>query len=226
MSWGGQLGFVGSESWSNTLRWKTVNQTPDAGILQGACDLLVPVVTNWLRSAGAQINQGALLDYVKLNWILDTGLQRDPNTVISEVLPQVGGADASACPPFYQTFALTLRTRLKRGRTHAGRIYPPLVHHAPAGAGQPYCSDAAANGMAAAFLTLIRDSRTVLGTALGGGGGSAPDPAVFSPANPAKGYVAAWAPIIGVGVDKVPDVQHRRTKSIPRNETDLALIDP
>lgn len=224
MTWGGALGND-LETWSNTVRWKTIGPDPTAGQLLLAAEALAAPLTAWLTDTGSRIQNSARLDYVKLNWINDTGLQRDVNTVQHDFVPGVRSGQFQPVPPFYQTAAITLRTRLHRGRTHAGRVFPPLVLYLPAADGSPYMNSDAARLMAQSFRDLLFASRAAMDLAWGDAI-SAPDPAIFSPGNPARGQVPLWSPIISTVVDCVPDVQHRRTKSIARLEGPTILLDP
>lgn len=227
MSFGGHLGSQAEESWSNTIRWKTVEpQRPTSLVLQQAADALEVPIAAWLRSADSKIHGSAFLDFIKLNWIQADGTQADPNTILHEVVGVNGGGGLASGPPFYQTFAITMRTRIHRGRSHAGRIFPPVVVHQSAGNGSPYQDAASAGAQAAAFITMLRGARTAIGTALQTQGLTVPDPAIFSPGNQEKGTLPLWSSVISAVVDRVPDVQHRRTKSIPRAEGAETLLDP
>jgi len=227
MTVGGTMGTAAiSEEWSNTVRWKTIGAEPTLGTIQDACTRLVPVVSGWMARGASMISGAALARYVKLNWINEQGLQRDVNTVVADFFAPGGGSHVTDVPPFYQTFAITLRTRLNRGRTHAGRVYPPLVIHTAAEAGSPYTSGDAAAGQATSFIEFLRAARAAIGVAFQTQGLETPDPAVFSPGNELKGTQPMWSPIISAVVDRVPDVQHRRTRQIPRSEGPTVLLDP
>lgn len=225
LSYGGGLGG-NLETWSNTVRWKTVSFVPTAEQLQAACDGLVTPLSAWITRPASKVHLAASLRFIKLNWILDTGLQRESNTVQHDVDPAVNGGTSGNGVPFYQTYAITLRTRLKRGRSHAGRVFPPCVIHDAENQFSPYTTGASVDGMANSFATLLRDCRAAMGTIFNPAGGETPDPAVFSAASPPKAPAPLWSPIISVVVDRLPDVQHRRTKSVARSEGTTILIDP
>lgn len=215
-----------TEEWSNTVRWKTIGAEPTIATIQDACQRLTVPAAAWISRAESMICGSALGTFVKLNWIGADGKQRDVNTVVADFVAPGGGSHVFDPPPFYQTFAITLRTRLNRGRTHAGRVYPPLVVHTAEGGNSPYTSFAAANGQASSFIQFLREARAAIGTAFQAQALETPDPAVFSPGNAERGTLPLWSPIISAVVDRVPDVQHRRTKQIPRSEGSTALLDP
>lgn len=228
LSWGGNLGVPAMEVWSNTVKWKVTGFEPSRDELESACAAVAPIIGTWLHSADAAINQSAVLSWVKLNWVLATGKQRDAVTVLHELLPSVAGGNSYATPPFYQTAAITLRTRLTRGRAHSGRIFPPMVAFDTASLLTPYASVASVNAQANAFITLLRNVRTALGTAFTAGhpGALTPDPGVFSAGSIEHATAPLWEPIISAVVDRVPDVQHRRTNRIPRSEGTTVVLDP
>jgi hypothetical protein len=228
MSYGGTLGAPAVEIWTNTVKWKVTGFEPDAALLQAACDAVTPIVSAWIARSGSLINSAALLTWVKLNWIGANGKQRDTNTVQTDLAPGTAGGNSASTPAFSQTQAITLRTRVNRGRGHAGRVYPPVTVFAADGAGSPYLDAGLAGGMATSFTTFLRDARAALaGVFVAAFPGSlAPDPAVFSGGSALKGTQPLWTPIISAVVDRVPDVQHRRTNRIPRAEGATILLDP
>lgn len=227
MTLGGTMGTnTVSEEWSNTIRWKTIGAEPTFETITAACQGLVAPCQAWMARATSMISGAALARFVKLNWIGADGKQRDVNTVVADFIAPGGGSHVTDVPPFYQTFAVTLRTRLNRGRTHAGRVYPPLVIHTAAEASSPYTSGDAANGQADSYIQFLRAARAAIGVAFQVQALSPPDPAVFSPGNADKGTQPMWSPIISAVVDRVPDVQHRRTRQIPRSEGATVLLDP
>jgi hypothetical protein len=204
-----------------------LGSAPSRDTLQLACDGLVAPLTAWLQSHDSCISGNASLTWVKLNWVLATGLQRDTNTVQSEIGPFVTGLENQGGTPFYLTYAITLRTRLRRGRGHAGRVFPPAVR-CTAPNGDPYEPLAKVNTMATKFIELLNAARAVMQAAfiLETPGSLAPDPAVVSPGDTETGAIATWEPIISAVVDRVPDVQHRRTRQVPRSEGTTVLLDP
>lgn len=126
LSWGGTLGVPPVEIWTNTLKWANdQSQAPDAGALESALLAIKAPLTTWFKSSAAQIGLNAALTWIKLNYIQANGLQRDVNTVQQDVTATVGATTFVNSPIWIQSYALTLRTGLKRGRGHAGRIFPP-----------------------------------------------------------------------------------------------------
>lgn len=220
LSFGGTLGVPAIEEWSNTVRFKMAQFEPTEATLQDACNRVVTPIRQWLADPGSHISQAAALTWVKLNYIETTGLQRAGNTILTDVVAPNTGSVAGPPPPFYQTYAITLRTRTRRGRAHAGRIFPPLVTHIPQDDGSPYLSDGAAASMATAFSSMLQQCRARIGQAFVVQDPTtvSPDPAVFSPGVADKGTVPLNDVFITAVVDRVPDVQHRRTKQLPRLE--------
>lgn len=225
LTFGGTIGTTTTETWSNTIRFHMMNTVPSADNLQAAAVALEAPIKTWFTSVGASINGTAKLSWIKLNWVTANGSQRDQQTIIHEFTAVPGGGSVGTqAVPWFQTVALTFRTRLKRGRGHSGRIFPPLVAVSVA-SDQPYIGAAQANGLASAGRTLLTSVRSTLGTSFAGIGGEIPVPSVFSPGDGAS-KPPLFVPIIGVVCDRVPDVQHRRTKQVPRAESTTALLDP
>lgn len=223
LQYGGTLGDPPLEVWSNSLRWHCQGFVPTEPQLQAACDALVGPLSAWMQTTDSRVTSVAKLTYVKLNWVLENGKQREQNTVQADVVPAVGGGSGSNIPPWYQTQAITFRTRLKRGRGHSGRVFPPATSFVPEGS-SPYSTQATALAMATAYRDLIVGLRTAMGTAFGGA--SVPDLAVFSVGSTTAPVVAPlWTPVIATVVDRVPDVQHRRTKQVPRSEGPTVVLD-
>jgi hypothetical protein len=154
------------------------------------------------------------LRYVKATWIQANGKQRDQNTAIAESAAGVQGVSNYAAI-WEQTYVLTFRTALKRGRAHAGRIYPPVAGHGPQLESQAYCSAAEAAGMAhagAVLLTSMAQSlRTTVDTAQNFGSFC-----VFSPGDSSKGTTPTYEQIRSVECDQVADIMHSRTNRVPR----------
>lgn len=230
LSYGGTLGAPVIEEWSNTVRWKVEDlDGPSPAALDAALAALVGTnftspLRGWISRAASGVHQSAILTWAKLNWVKADGLQRDPVTHFVETSQP--GESSSTTPPFYQTFAITLRTALPRGRAHSGRVFPPMVIHTPTASGSPYLASANAVGMAQSFATLLEDVRDAMGTAFNSESIPQPDPAVFSPGVAAKGTAPTWERILSCVVDRVPDVQHRRTHQVPRAEAaTVALTD-
>jgi hypothetical protein len=224
LTYGGQLGLTGVDTWSNTIRFQMQTLQPSQEQLQAAAAACEAPLSTWMGSSGARINNAAKLNWIKLNWVLADGKQRDQQTIIHDLVTPKSGIATTSNPPWYQTAALTFRTRIKRGRAHSGRLFPPVVA-VDIPAQSPYIESAQAVGMATAGKTLLLGLRNAMAQSWQAGGGEIPVPAVFSPGDGA-GRPPLWQPIIGVVVDRVPDVQHRRTKQVPRSETTVQLLDP
>lgn len=226
LSFGGPLGG-GMEEWSNTVRLKhNANRAGNVGSvgvtgsqLDGGLERLEAPLKAWFSRSESGIHNSAQLTWAKLNLILTTGKQSEAATHYRE-WTAVGGGLLGGAPPWYQTAALTMRTDYKRGRAHSGRIFPPLIAY-PIAAGGPYISEAQATAMATSWATALDDICAAIvdaswplpnqdlypviasaGTAVG------PDPG---------GPVLL--PVTGVVVDRVHDVQHRRTNRVPRLES-------
>jgi hypothetical protein len=156
------------------------------------------------------ISQDVHQTWVKANYITAEGLQRDSQTHVLDV-PSIDGG----CPsvPFYQTWATTFRTSLKRGRGHSGRIYPPCIS-IPIERGTGLGDVNSLNRYTDSVLNLLADiNRTI------GGGGAGPGRvSILSPGNVEKGTQPLAEPVTGVVVDRVPDTQHRRTNRLKRAE--------
>jgi hypothetical protein len=214
IAWGGSIG-TGKEIWTNSMKY-----VPAAGALAteaqlSAADLpVIQALGRWVSVSAPNpsfIGQDANLSWLKMNNILASGLQATQATHIYEVGGGYNGYDANSVP-FYQTFAITLRTALKRGRAHSGRLFPPCVQP-PIVAGTGMCSVGDATAMALSFQVCLTSMQTAL-VAAGIPGGFA----ICSPGDATKGTVPIHTGITGVVVDQVPDVQHRRTDRLPRSE--------
>lgn len=233
LSFGGEIGSFAEEQWTNTVRFKRAivedPLAPSDGIssddLDASLALLVAPLRTWFGSAGTGIGNVASLLWAKLNMIGVDGKQRDINTHRIEIARLGGGLNASA--PWYQTYALTHRTALARGRGHSGRIFPPLVAFMPA-VNSPYVGGGVADQMAANWATCLQAISQVIKDQSTDGPGLAVDcyPVVASPVSttgPNQGP-AMLNRVTGVVCDRVPDVQHRRTYQVQRSEGALAPV--
>lgn len=211
---GGSLGNPPQEIWSNSFRYITANGAPTPTQLQAAADALLPVVGAWITSAESLISTAVRLRYVKATWVLATGRQRDANTAQADSTAGIQGVSAYQAI-WEQTYVLTFRTRLNRGRAHAGRIYPPVAGHGPALESQAYCAAPEAAGMAhagAVLLTSMAESlRTTVDTAANYGSFC-----VVSPGDSTRGTQPAYETINRVECDQVADIMHSRTNRVPR----------
>jgi hypothetical protein len=224
LTYGGTIGTSTTETWSNTIRFHLMTFVPTVEQLTAGAAACETPLKAWLNADFARISSTAKLNWIKLNWVLSNGQQRDQQTIVHDLAAPFPGKIVGGSPPWYQTVALTFRTRQKRGRGHAGRIFPPLVTVAIA-ADQPYISAVDASNMASQGKTLLTGLRSAMATSWQAAGGEIPVPAVFSPGDGA-GKNPLFVPITGVTVDRVPDVQHRRTKQVPRAESGVSLLDP
>lgn len=232
LTWGGTLGVPAVEIWSNTLAMvqdlttPAGDEVPSESEIKALVIAMAPVVQTWFTAPDSIIGNAAQLSWLKAAWVLNTGKQRDTNTAIYDYAPGVFGA--SATPPIWeQTYALTLRTPLTRGRGHAGRIYPPLNGQTPSGK-TPYMDGASAAGMsdrfAACLGSLIAKTADVLN-----GGETGPRilfPAIVSVGDTEAGLPALTNFITRVVCDRVADIQHRRTNRVPRNEAAESVLFP
>lgn len=229
LSWGGTLGDPAVEVWSNTIRLHYGGlagieyDLPDRADLQVMCDDVSGAIGDWVNNLSAYISNAVKLTWVKLNAIEANGKQRDVNTVLHDVAPpRVGNQGNTA--PFHHTFALTLRTGIKRGRAHSGRIFPPIAGPPAQGTQTPYCSVNEATGMATAFAACLGSIQDRIDSH------SAPTDVnrihaiIASPGSVSAGTAPINYDITGVTCDRVADVQHRRSRSVPRVEVPLVAI--
>lgn len=218
LSFGGTIGQPEVEQWSNTVRFDTGGFDVPEGNIDAALGAIRPIVETWFRSPDTSISAVARLKWLKLNWILANGRQRSVNTHQVDTLANGGEGGAVH---WYQTLALTMRTDLQRGRGHAGRIFPPVVVAFPEG-NSPYIAAVKADKMAASWAATLSALATSLGSNLGGGEGTFVGvwPVVASPgeSDPTSFQGPLMNRITRVVVDRVGDVQHRRTAQIPRLE--------
>lgn len=231
MTFGGDIGTPALEKWTNTLRFWFGGDLlgggyePDRDQLQDMCNQLGGAVHDWMVNASAHINQSAKASWVKLNWIKADGTQRDLNTVVTDFTPVAGIANTEP-PPWYVTQVITLRTAVSRGRAHAGRIYPPLVWAGIDGSSPkgPYISATAAGEIAQAAAAFISSCATRIGDVVDVPADQVAHPIVMSPGSRERGTLPLANDIIAAVVDRVPDVMHSRTTSVPRLEGATAAI--
>lgn len=217
VSWGGVLGTPGVEIFSNTVNFMAVESTvPTAAELDAMTVALAAVLSAYHALADSKINNQAFLTYVKANWILATGLQRDSSTHVFDISPPVAGAQSAACP-WYETYALTLRTNVSRGRAHSGRIFPPMVSFPNFQASNGLADDFSLGPYAQAFAHCLFGMKSAIATATAAA--DTWNPVVVSPGKTSTGKAAIFSIIQSVVVDAVPDVQHRRTHKLKRHES-------
>lgn len=219
----GRLGTAGGpELWSCGIRLHApASVVPTRAQLVTALAAMQPLVADWFSGSDTAIASNGFLTTLKLNAINAAGKQPEQDTVELDYGTPPAGA-RPAVVPFYQSWALTWRTAVRRGRGAAGRIYPPVVSAAMAADG--YCTTVAANGMAAAGALLLSNVNQQLSLAAG----SQFRAAVMSAGNDGQGGVPVVVPtfntITGVVVDRVPDVQHRRTRQLVRSESNRVTV--
>jgi hypothetical protein len=190
------------------------------------------VLSNWFDGADAQISSHAHLDWVKLNYILADGRQRDTDTVVFDVVPAVNGGHVTPSGAYWiSSYALTLRTGISRGRGHAGRIFPPANGEPGAYSGATgYLLEASASTMALSFGTCIRDVRNAMNAALGLeqppflNEGVAYDLVVISASQTGDARPPQSNEVVSVVCDRVPDIQHRRSNRLARAEGTTVVI--
>jgi hypothetical protein len=214
------------------LKWANDQSlAPTREGLVGAAEAVATPLRTWFGAAGARIGPNAHLEWIKLNYIEANGLQRDTDTVIFDVVPSEPGMTSGVSPIWIQSYALTLRTGLSRGRGHAGRIFPP-------NAGLPsdfdgasgYLAAGTATAMATAFGTCIRDIRNAMNAALGLeqppflNEGVAYDLVVISASKTGDTRPPQSNEVVSVVCDRVPDVQHRRSNRLARAEGATIVI--
>lgn len=215
----GRLGGVnGTEIWTCGIRfYGGAAGIPTRAQLVTAVEACLPLVRTWFAGPGSTSASAATLTTLKLNYINAQGKQPEQNTVLADYAAPVPGLVTDQVP-FYQSFALTFRTDLRRGRGHSGRIFPPCVS-APIGT-DGYVAANSANNMSSLAGALLNNLRRDISSALG-----APwRPAVISVGDTDKGTAAGATYITGVVVDRVPDVQHKRTNQLLRSESTLTPV--
>lgn len=231
LAFGGEIGTPALEQWSCTVRFKansddgntvpTVDFTPEQ--IDTALGNLNAPLQAWFSSPNAQIGSVARLTWAKLNMIEVNGKQRDVNTHRIDTGIVAGGGGAASVH-WFVTMALTERTNVSRGRAHSGRIFPPCIVSTPQ-AGTPYVGPNVAKDMAAAWANCLNGISTAIHAARGAGDVTKVYPVIGSPADT---RIGGGGPLLervtGVVVDRVGDVQHRRTDSVPRVEGDRTAV--
>lgn len=230
LSFGGPLGG-GVEEWSNTVRFKSnADRSGNIGSialtpaqLDAAMEDLEAPLKTWFSANATGISANATMTWLKLNMIGADGKQQERITHLREFAPANGGGGAAM--PWFVTLALTMRTQYRRGRAHSGRIFPPLIA-IPLAVGSPYISAAAATAAAATWATFLNAASAAIASNDPLPDGPSCFPVIASPATttgPDPGG-PVLLPVTGVVVDRVHDVQHRRTNRVPRDEGDLAPV--
>lgn len=222
LAWGGQLGGGSAEIWAESVKYCYAdrNYPPTTNDMLAIMGIMTTHLTTWMTGGGlgnSHVGGSAHLAWVKANYVLASGLQRDADTHYQDVNPIISGNGGAV--PFYQTFAVTLRTGLHRGRAHSGRVFPPCVAAATVGT-DGYCSLVDANDMALAFGDLLKK----LNNDISANGTQIGHVAVLSPGDSTKGTLPVVQNVTGVVVDRVADVQHRRTNRLARSEGATTVV--
>lgn len=185
---------------------KSQADAASVGVIAALKEWFAPQVQQSPDQSG--ISADAHLSWVKINSILNTGLQGIGDTNVYD-FAAVSGTQGAV--PFYQTYALTFRTTVRRGRARTGRIFPPMVAF-PVGT-DGHCATASATGAAKKFEECVLAMLVALGGAMTPGSF-----AVLSPGDTTKGTFPIANIFSSVVMDTVPDVQHRRTNRLARIE--------
>jgi hypothetical protein len=216
LAFGGTLGTPAVEVWANSLKFvPAAGVVPTADQLQSVANAAANPLHDWFSGLLTIISQTALLTYVKATWVQANGKQRDLNTALVDFAPPVPGQ--SNQPVIWeQSYCVTLRTGLKRGRAHSGRVYPPMSGRAPA-VNSPYCDPTDAQNMGDNFAFLLTQLKTAI-VAIIDPGSTTSGFAVVSPGDTVKGTTPEFAYITGTVVDQVCDIMHSRTNRVKRRE--------
>jgi len=222
LTWGGDIGDPAMEQWTNGLHLVdfTDGDLPSDEELQDGLNYIAPFISAWFIKPQMQISPAVRLGWAKLNRLDEYGHQ--PGNTIRHDFPAAIYGGGNGTTDWNQTFACTLRTAKQRGRAHAGRIFPPVVCYNPTGK-TPYIAAAEAASLAEQ-VGLLLNTITVGLRFHWNDAVQVPHadydfvPAVVSPGLRDKGTQEVRERITSVVVDRVPDVQHRRTAQVPRNE--------
>jgi hypothetical protein len=224
LTFGGDLGSPAVEQWVCGLKYlpaaSPYNYSENQ--LQTAVDALADTVKTWFQSSGALIGNSAFLNFCKLVSIGTNGKQESTNTPQHDFATPGVGAFTNYKMIWEQSYVLTFRTPLTRGRSHVGRIYPPLSGAGPVGT-TPYADGSLNDGMATAGAVLLTDVATSIAATLEPGGPTGGF-ANISPGDSVKGTSPIATYITGVECDRVADIQHRRTNRVPRVGGTLAVV--
>lgn len=215
LQFGGSIGVPEVEVWSNGLAFRVGPEAPSEQELQQIADAVANPIQDFVTNINSQIATAVALKWVKASWVLSSGKNRDVNTALHEyATPFPRGAKASG-PIWPQTYAITLRTDLRRGRGHAGRIYVPVCGPAPEG-NTPYAPAAYADGLAVQFAALHTGLMTAINAVIQPFARNAG--LVIHSRATKDGRPATMTDVTSCVVDRVADIQHRRTNRVPRLE--------
>lgn len=214
LTWGGTLGGGAQDIWSNGLAFRVSNGlAPTAAELQAFAQATAPNLGDLVSASVFQTSPAVTMRWVKAVWILNTGKQRDSETAIYDLpVPAVGAGDSRI---WEQSYCVTLRTNVKRGRGHAGRIYPPINGPSPEGNG-PYAALAFVNNAAQAYAAAFRACEVQLSDVM-----NDPNRTGFLVIH-SRGTQENPIPIVtdvqSCVMDRVADIQHRRVNRVLRAE--------
>lgn len=123
--WGGTLG---EDTWSCGMRFmQTAGNVSNDQWASDNLEDCADAVRDFFTAAGSMHNGLATLGWVKVNGILANGHYEAPNDPhLKEFVPPVNPYSAANHAPQLALCA-TLRTAVKRGRAHSGRIYVPTM---------------------------------------------------------------------------------------------------
>lgn len=227
LTWGGTLGTPQQDEWSNTLRLVAPDDPhPSPEALTAAAEALQPLLTAWFQSDGSKIGRAATVNFIKLNPVDEYNHQFPGATIRHDFTAAVEGLVTNPLVPWHQTYALTLRTKVGRGRASKGRIFPPVVAIQPE-LGSPYCAAAASSAAATAFAVFLDAAQAAIATAINGVDAELYDFhfCIISVGDRSKGQIGLDGIISSVEMDRVADVQHRRTNAVARSIGAKVLVD-
>ena len=207
----------GPEIWACGLRLHSAileAAPPTVAELQALSDAWAVPVRAWFVNPNSDISGIASLTVQKVVWVLANGKQRDVNTIVHDFASNTRGG-GSNIPIWEQSYAITLRTALNRGRGHAGRIYPPVSGGQPAAVDTPYLAFAEAAQMGSAADTFINALNSVGKTTVA----RATDLSVSIMSTGVDVRPPIANVVTRLVVDRVADIQHRRTDRVPRLES-------
>ena len=198
LTWHWTVSGIGEEEGQCGLRFLLGMGAAD----QARVDAAAPAVQTFWASAGAGIENGFKLTYLRLASIGADG-KYSPGTIsYDHVYPAAiggGGGTTTARYPMQTALAATLTTAVPRGRASKGRIYLPWLNFALGSDGRFPLT--AVNARSTALATCIDALQVDMGT-----------PAVMS-----KIGTGTTNAITGVQHGTRPDVQRRRAKSMTEN---------
>lgn len=220
LSWGGDLGTPPLDIWSNSIAFRIANGTAaSAAELAQYADAVKANLSGLITAPVFAVSPAVSLRWIKAVWVLNTGKQRDQDTAMYEFPQPVRGGGAAV--PWTQSYAITFRTNVKRGRGSAGRIFPPACGPMPEG-DTPYAPAQFVNNYALNFASTLRGLEVTLNDVL-----NDPNRTAFQ-VIVSRGTAEKPEPLLtdvqAVVMDRVADVQHRRTNRVPRLEGNRQII--